>query len=268
MRAAMPKFSAAASALAQLASGRIASASMSCVSRGRPRMDAATPPITVAGTCAASSHCTRSTSADSNDAGTRSRTQRLPQSCPTLTNVFYAVVAVCVGAEYLARRHQRLELLQLGLHRCVAQLHNLPLIYRCPSSEIGASICGSDRHAAIILAGLAWRVPRWRYKSLMACRRWRNFFQEGASGQECQARKGRCSPGLAEGQIQRAGPIGAGNETVVLVECLCGVALGIDDKRVGGNLLTRFQASLNGTAEQQSTKPFTLMIRQSNPVQS
>ena len=75
---------------------------MSCVNRGRPRNDTATPPTITACVRVASSHFARSASGARSVCGTRSVTQCLPDSSPAIADFQNLVLAVTIAPEEAA----------------------------------------------------------------------------------------------------------------------------------------------------------------------
>ncbi len=83
---------------------------MSRVKRGRPSIEAAIPPMIVAGICAPSSHAAKSARAACRDAGRCSVTQSLPQSGPTDADLLGLHVSVRLCGEKVPCRYERGEL--------------------------------------------------------------------------------------------------------------------------------------------------------------
>src|ERR1700719_2241859 len=99
---------------------------MSRVARGRPKIEAATPPTTMAERCASENHSVRSVRTLRNAFGTRSGIQRPVETGPAFSD------GACLGFALhpilnQVSGHQRPKLTQLQLDRRTAQFLDLEL---------------------------------------------------------------------------------------------------------------------------------------------
>src|SRR5271170_2795640 len=140
IRGTIPCSTAADSAAVHLSSERIIKASMSRVARGRPRIDAATPPTTMADRRAPLNHSVKSVRTWRKPPGTRSDTQRLVEAQPTLANRVSLSLALHLVLEYIRGHHQRPKLAKLQFHRGSAQFLNLELVGDGQSRKIAANL--------------------------------------------------------------------------------------------------------------------------------
>ncbi len=158
MRGANPNRAPSATKSPQRVSSSHTSPSTSLVRRGRPRMDAATPPITIPRTPPARHHRTRSWRADRKGAtGSGSETIRFPQLPPTLPHFLFLRGKRPCPAEFVCRSHERCQLAQFLNARCLAQFALLTRVDEFPPRRE----CSGLGSCHVALHRLSCRLQRW-----------------------------------------------------------------------------------------------------------
>jgi hypothetical protein len=124
---------------------------MSCVRRGRPSSDAATPPMTTAGTLAADRLAVSASRAASNDAGTALDTRGSPNHAPPFSQRRDFAFGLMADREKRTRSEEGLELSRPLSNGRRSPFGGFVPGQRSPARDVGARLFRCDqRHQRII----------------------------------------------------------------------------------------------------------------------